>query len=436
MAGFNPKTADEAQILARASSLLGRSLGDLDDLTDAALPVVGKGSAGLLLERHFGIAANAISAPDFDGAGIELKVVPVVVGSKGQRRIKERTVISMIDYDAIVEEDWATAHVRSKLEVLLVFYEVLVDEPIEAFPILRVLRWGPDEITTPLIEHDWEAIRTKVARGHAEDLTESEGYVLGACTKGPGGGTLKPQPRSSIQAPGRAFALKPTFMLNLLLDAERQDVAELRELEELQRNYARFVDETVGSMAEEVGVTSSSAKNWAATVVRKGVVLAGRNDIEALGLTIRVPRVDPELRPYEHLSFPSFRHVELVTEDWNDSLLLSYIEYMLLAPITGPSKATLPNRCTVMAPVYWKPTAEDLALIRTEWTTFRDLIRAGNTEDLPTAASTKAIHIRTKGRDNTDLDRLPDGTWVTKKAFWLNADFVQEVLHRSIRRPA
>jgi hypothetical protein len=49
---------------------------------------------------------------------------------------------------------------------------------------------------------------------------------------------------------------------------------------------------------------------------------------------------------------------------------------------------------------------------------------------MPTAAETKAIHVRTKGRDSSDLDVLPDGTMVTKKAFWLNKEFVQQVLRR------
>lgn len=432
MTSFDPRTATEAEVLARASLLPGLVLGDLEDLTDATLPVVGKGSAGLLVERFFGISANAISAPDFEEAALELKVVPVVQGSRGNRRIKERTVISMIDYGAIVGETWSSAHVRSKLEILFVFYEVSAGQPLETFPVLRILRWGPDEITAPLIEHDWDAVKAKVAAGRAQDLTESEGYVLGACTKGPGGGSLRSQPLSSIRAPSRAFALKPSFTLNLLLDAEREDMGELRELKGLRFSYERFVDGTVGAMAEEVGVASSSAKNWAARVVRKGVAYSEGKDIESLGLTVRVPRVDPNLLPYEHISFPSFRHVDLVNEDWNDSLLLSYIEYMLFAPIMGLTRETLPNRCTVLAPVYWKPTSEDLEIIRSEWTDFRDSIRAGHARDLPTAASTKAIHVRTKGRDSSDLDELPDGTRVTKKAFWLNATFVQDVLHRGM----
>ncbi len=418
--------------MQRATLLQGRSLGELEDFTGSSTEVTGKGSAGLLVERSFGITANALSIPDFEGAGIELKVVPVVRGTKGDRRIKERTVISMIDYTAIIDETWETAHVRSKLDLLLVFYEVTPGEPIDTFPILRALRWKPDQLTQPLIRHDWEAIHAKVAGGHAEDLTESEGYVLGACTKGPGGGMLRTQPRSSTLASSRAFALKPTFMLNLLLDAERRDLPGLRDLHDLQARYARFVGGTVGALAEEVGVAPSTAKNWAATVVRRGIAFAAEQEVERLGLTVRVPRVDQDLRPYEAVSFPSFRHVDLVEEDWNDSLLLSYIEYMLLAPVMGRTKATLPSRCTVITPVYWKPTPDELSLIQEEWTMFRDLIRDGQARELPPASATKAIHIRTKGRDRQDLDELPDGTSVTKKSFWLNIDFVQELLARSV----
>jgi DNA mismatch repair protein MutH len=427
---FDPATADEAEIMARAALLEGQTLGELEDLTPPGVPVAGKGSAGLMIERFFGITANSLSAPDFPGAGIELKVVPVVTTVKGGRRIKERTVISMIDYAAIVGERWDTAHVRRKLDLLLVFYEVEPNQPLPDLRIVRALRWRPEQPVDSLLEHDWEAIKTKVVAGRAEDLTESEGYVLGACTKGPGGGVLRSQPNGPTLAPGRAFALKPSFTLNLLLDAERNHLPELRRLEDLQRRYERFVGGTVGAMAEVVGLPSSRAKNWTARVVRKGVGVAAGLDVEDLGLTVRVPRLDPRLRPYEAISFPTFRHKDLVEEDWNDSLLLSYVEYMLFAPTIGQTKSTMPNRCTVMKPVYWAPTADELSVIREEWTMFRDLIRAGQANHLPTAAKTHAIHIRTKGRDSHDLDALPDGSLVTKKAFWLNVSFVHDLLKR------
>jgi DNA mismatch repair protein MutH len=426
---FDPKTATEAQILTRASLLKGRALGELEDLTTGPVPATGKGSAGLTIERFFGITANSLSAPDFPAAGIELKVVPVVRSGRG-RRIKERTVISMIDFAALPNETWDRAHVRSKLDLLLVYYEVDPGEPVAAYKVLRTLRWRPDDSIDALLKHDWEAVKAKVDAGRAEDLTESEGYVMGACTKGPGGGTLRSQPNSVALAPGRAFALKPSFTLNLLLDAERDELPELRRLDHLQRRYERFVGGTVGAMAEVVGLPPSTAKNWMARVIARGIAGSADQNVERLGLTIRVPRVDRQLRPYEAVSFPSFRHSELVNEEWNDSILLSYVEYMLFAPAMSATRNTMPNRCEVLRPVYWEPTTEELDVIREEWTMFRDLIRSGRARSLPTAATTTAIHVRTKGRDSRDLDRLPDGTAVTKKAFWLNVEFVHQLLRR------
>jgi DNA mismatch repair endonuclease MutH len=429
MAGFDPRNASEGEILARATQLDGKNLGQLDDLTGSTAEVSGKGSAGHIVERFFGITQNSISEPDFSTAGIELKVVPIVASSRG-RRIKERTFITMIDYRGLPSEKWETAHLRRKLDLLLVYYEHLHDQPFDSYPIVRWIRWTPDESMLSILRHDWEAIRAKVKTGRAEDLTETEGYILGASTKGPGGGTLRQQPFSSVLAPARAFALKPTFTLNLLLDEERAETHELRTLDALQARYSQFVGGSVGEMAEIVGVPSSMAKNWAARVVRRGVAEAAGMQIEEVGLTVRVPRLDPGFVPYEAISFPSFKHTELVEEDWQDSLLLSYVEYMLFAPIVGRTKETLPNRCTVLSPVYWRPTEHELTLIGDEWTMFRDLVRGGKARALPSASETRAIHVRTKGRDSSDLDMLPDGSWVTKKAFWLNKEFVQQVLLR------
>jgi DNA mismatch repair protein MutH len=363
MASFDPRFAAEVDILARAAQLDDRTLGELEDLTRSALGTSGKGSAGHIVERFFGIRQNSLSEPDFVAAGIELKVVPVIQTSK-RRRIKERTFITMIDYFTLPSESWDAAHLRSKLDLLLIYYEHLPGQPVEAYPIIRWIRWKPDRELTSLLKHDWEAIKAKVEAGLAEDLTESEGYILGACTKGPGGGALRGQPFSDVKAPARAFALKPSFTLNLFLDDERAEIAELRRLDVLQTQYSRFVGRTVGEMAETVGVPSSKAKDWAARVVRRGVAEAAGRPIEDLGLTVRVPRVDRSSMPYEAISFPSFSHAELVEEEWQDCLLLSYVEYMLFAPVRGQTRKGLPSRCTVLEPIYWRPTGQELALMR------------------------------------------------------------------------
>lgn len=420
----------EADIISHAGTLKGRRLGELGDFTSGPPVARSKGAAGHIVERFFGITQNSLSEPDFPAAGIELKVVPVVSTAKG-RRVKERTVITMIDYARIVSETWDGAHVRKKLDLLLVYYEHLVGQPIDSFPIITWMRWNPEGPVEALFKHDWEAIRAKVVGGRAEDLTESEGFILGACTKGPGGGALRPQPNSAVLAPSRAFALKPSFTLNLLLDAERTGLAERQRLGRLRTGFHPFVGGTVGELAESVGIPPSKAKDWKARVARRGIARAAGCDIEALGLTVRVPWVDPNFSPYEHVSFPAFRHLELVEEEWEDSLLLSYIEYMLLCPVQSPTRATLPSRCRILEPVYWRPTQRELTIVRSEWEGFRDRVREGKARDLPRPSDTRIIHVRTHGRDSTDTDPLPDGSRIPKRSFWLNGSFVQQLLREA-----
>ncbi|MBA3690497.1 MAG: hypothetical protein H0W82_03675 [Actinobacteria bacterium] len=52
-------------------------------------------------------------------------------------RIKERTVITMIDFVTLARETWEIAHVR-KLHILLVFFEHLYGVPKSDFPILHL----------------------------------------------------------------------------------------------------------------------------------------------------------------------------------------------------------------------------------------------------------------------------------------------------------
>ncbi|MGZ8625774.1 MAG: MutH/Sau3AI family endonuclease, partial [Actinomycetota bacterium] len=113
MSEFDYRTATEAEILQRADLLEGLRLGDIPGATFTATdPRRGRQEVGWAVEAWFGIPPNAIPGPDFPGAGIELKTIPLVRGVGRQLRVKERTVISLIDYLHLAEESWDSATVR------------------------------------------------------------------------------------------------------------------------------------------------------------------------------------------------------------------------------------------------------------------------------------------------------------------------------------
>ena len=127
------------------------------------------------------------------------------------------------------------------------------------------------------------------------------------------------------------------------------------------------------------------------------------------------------------MSFPAFHHQEVIFESWEDSDLLGRLNRLLIVPVHREKGATL--SATVLGePLFWSPSAAELAGIRQEWERYRTLIEHGESRSLPKASETTYIHVRTHGRNAKDRDQAPGGLDVTKKSFWLNDKFVRRIL--------
>jgi DNA mismatch repair protein MutH len=436
---FDYKRASAQDILKLADGLPGLTLRQAGASFAAANAVTGKAEVGHAIEGFFGIPRNARSEADFPGAGIELKALPLNRSGKALR-VKERTVISMIDYDSIVVETWETAKVRGKLHILFVFFEHLPGRRKADFPIVDVHLWQPDERTRELLRADWEHVKRKVQLGLAHELSESDGRIMGPCTKGPNAGYLRSQPFSSLRAKSRAFALRPSFTLELFRELRRTrpqreavPVDDPTDFEGVLLNRFRpFVGRTVDESADELRVAPSVAKNYAASVARRAFgatsVKGEIKQFAEMGLTPRVTRVDDGLMPYESTSFPVFRYRDVIQEDWEDSDLLGCIEYMLFLPVVGRRKNTPQGDCTFGLPRFWRPSVADLDLIRKEWELFRVEIERGGADRLTAASETVAIHVRPHGRNAKDTDDAPGVGPIVKKSFWLNRSFVAQIL--------
>nr|MBA2725352.1 hypothetical protein [Actinomycetota bacterium] len=246
-------------------------------------------------------------------------------------------------------------------------------------------------------------------------------------------------------------ALKPNFTWRLYQAIARPTPAEsllgdlgLKAAEQFEARlldrFSPFVGRTVEDVGAELEVPPSDAKSYSAAVVRR--VFGAKDfrtkivEFEEMGLTPRITRVRDDLMPYESLSFPAFRHHSLLEETWEDSDLLARIEYMLLVPVHGQTKSTPPRDCTLGVPVFWRPSAGELDLIRREWEIFRLEIRDGRADRLTPASQTQAIHIRPHSRDSRDTDDAPHIGPVIKKSFWLNRPFVRDILRAGAARAA
>lgn len=444
---FDGDSATEAEVLEYAKKLRGKRLRDV-------LPASGrvaeskpgdKGAVGQLVERAFGLARSSEQRPDFGNAGIELKVVPLKRSSRSVRS-KERTSVTMIDYGALVDETWQTAKVRKKIEKILFVFYYHVDKgnPLDTV-IEETVLWIPQGELLPQLRSDWSVVRKKVLDGLAHEISEGDGRVLGAATKGAGNGKLVDQPRNqAVRAKPRAWALKPALTTWLyeekrsgkkpvisLRDALKLKPAEGFEDAVLQR-LESYEGRTLAEVAKLLGVPISKAKSAAAILVRRAIGVLDEKalirEFKERGIQIKIVPLSPAGRPYEAMSFPKFDHMEVWKEEWEESDLLQQLDRMLVVPLVRAERKTPKERQVWGRAFFWSPSADQLNGIECEWRDYCRRIQAGEANKLPGASQTRYIHVRPHARDSRDTELAPRVGQVVKKCFWLNQDFIARVV--------
>ena len=82
-----------------------------------------KGGLGEIIEEcFFHYKCNNDSNPDFDKAGVELKVTPYKINKNNTISAKERLSITMINYCSVVNEDFFNSHLWKKAKLILLVY--------------------------------------------------------------------------------------------------------------------------------------------------------------------------------------------------------------------------------------------------------------------------------------------------------------------------
>ena len=112
-------TKDE--ILRKAQDIIGIPIKDIDKTQRIS---TGKGAIGSVIEEWWlEYSINSNSKPDFEEAGVELKVTPYIVGKKGIRA-KERHVCNIINYMEEYKNTFKTSSFWKKCNtMLLMSYE-------------------------------------------------------------------------------------------------------------------------------------------------------------------------------------------------------------------------------------------------------------------------------------------------------------------------
>jgi DNA mismatch repair protein MutH len=430
------KTSVES-ILKFAQLLTGKTLNEVVTLPEQVQNLRNRGELGGLVEAHFFELPPTTANLDFPEAGLELKTTGLKIGSKGKYQAKERLVLTMINYLKIAEEDWESSTFYSKCKLMLILF-YLYEGGIPTYDqrfVLDPLLFDLDNHDAEVIRRDWEFIKEKIVSGRAHELSEGDTFYLGACRKGAGGEgeKLRPQPNSPEGAKARAFSFKPSYM-NLLIEghAGKSRVLDTAKMSFEEATYQRFrpyLNMPVQEISTKMNYFKSGPnhkgflRDLAVRILSRG----GSNvpELDRAGIEMKTIRLRQNGSPRESMSFPSFKFMDIINEEWEESSFFEKLESKFLFIVFREDENGVER---LDRAVYWNMPYLDRQEAQRVWADTKRRVIVDAT-DLPKTSESHVAHVRPKARDKNDTLPTPQGTYHVKQCFWLNSLYIKAVLN-------
>ena len=459
--------ANRKSIVEYAQKLVGRTLRDSCDVDSFSSKKGNKGKLGQAIEYcYFEYEPNSAQEPDFPEVGLELKTNPVKRKKDKTLSAKERLVLTMIDYCALVDETWESSTVRSKMDDMLlntVLHEPDKDEVDYEFEFVGTPMIPLEDMA--VIRDDWETIVAKVKAGLAHEISGGDTNYLEACTKGASAKTVRRQPYSDIMAKQRAFALKSSYMTsfydkNIRLESiMRHRGEESMSLEDLVKarigEYAGMTNIGLGDRFD----LNPRSKNFNALLTKVMLGVGRENEIAEFskaGIIVRTIRLECNGRIREHVSFPAFEFADLLAEtEWEDSEFGKVCNSKFLFVVFKENEQGVYE---LRGCEFWSMPSEMVDAAEATWEETRRVVEGGVKfiecapccnggrptikNDLPGSGFNHVAHVRPHAsqsayrfEDGTeignvarDASELPDGRAMTKQSFWLDKGVVEKLL--------
>jgi DNA mismatch repair protein MutH len=152
-------------------------------------------------------------------------------------------------------------------------------------------------------------------------------------------------------------------------------------------------------------------------------------ELEKAGIEMKTITLTNTGRPKEHMSFPGFRFMDIIHEEWADSNFNEKIEKKFLLIVFqlddfGDER--------LIKAGYWNMPYEDRLEARRVWEETKRRV-AVNAKDLPKVGESYLAHVRPKARDGNDKIETPQGDMHVKQCFWLNQSYLSKVVLEQIK---
>ena len=178
------------------------------------------------------------------------------------------------------------------------------------------------------------------------------------------------------------------------------------------------------------------------------------DEFEKANIRVKTIRIEENNKIRENMSFPPFKFMDLVREDFDDSTLHNYFDETRLFFFVWKKDGDVYR---VKGCQLWNMSHDDLDVtVRNEWEEYKRIIqygvkftkvldKAGKVSfknNLPNKSETEIIHVRphaikaayrfNNGEEYGNVDRdaniLPSGEYMTTQSFWINNDYILKQL--------
>lgn len=449
---MSKKDLTELEVFELMQTYENHTFGEIDQ---HETPETIKSYHGYVVERSiFEYEPNSNPFPDLDWLDLEIKSTPMRETNRGLSS-KERLVLNIINY---LEENWLDFYESSfwkkNKKLLVVFYLHRNTLPKSEQKILKSIIYKYPEKDLKIIMNDWLTIANKVLNGQAHEISERDTLYLAACTKGVNSYSVRKQPFSDVLAKQRAYSLKASYMTTVYNDYvynNRKDESIVNEasiqvgefsLEDyILKKFIPYFGASVTKLAELFGIDlTSQTKSINSLIVNQ--ILGLKHDIghvEEFRKAFIIPktiRIEPNGKVKESMSFPIFRFMEIIHEEWEDSEINDIMSNGRFMFIVFKYDLTI-REYQLSNLKFWSMSNIDVLECREVWERTKSIIingvemmptRKGISNNLPKKIDNSVMHVRPHGRDATDRLPLPDGRMMTKQSFWLNNDYILKII--------
>lgn len=406
-----------------------------------------KGQLGQLVEEaFFGYKPNSRKEADFKDAGVELKVTPLKQLKNGNLTIKERLVLSIINFNTIIDEHWENNTLFPKFHyLLLMFYLHENKAPLDLIFKLVTL-WKPSPADLSIIEQDWNYIVNKIKAGKAHELSEADTNYLGACPKGKNSFDVVSQPNSNIKAMRRAFSFKTSYIRSIYDEINKtSDLVKISETGNFENRikevFAPYIGKSLDFLISQNNLNiSRKTKHFNRVIIdnflkqKLGAETDKLEEFKKANISLKTIVLKKNGYPKESMSFKQIQYKDIVNEEWEDFEInkihqdgrFLWIIFKINKSYTKQSDISLTD-IILEKVMFWSMPYSDLQIeYRKLWEDTKAKIQKGDYNHFLGSRDNPVGHIRPKARNAKDLMETPQRTFEKKKCFWINASYIAE----------